>query len=124
MKKFVALALFLAAHCAHAEWLAVGEQNGASFYIDLQTATGTGDIRQAWELLDMPEPDVDGVRSLRFKMEYDCKGKRSRGLAMLTFADRMAAGTELSRLGEDPDGWEDVEAGTIFETRLRAACGE
>ena len=124
MKKFVALALFLAAHCAHAEWLAVGEQNGASFYIDLQTATGTGDIRQAWELLDMPEPDVDGVRSLRFKMEYDCKGKRSRGLAMLTFADRMAAGTELSRLGEDPDGWEDVEAGTIFETRLRAACGK
>jgi hypothetical protein len=124
MKKFVALALFLAAHCVHAEWLAVGEQNGASFYIDLQTATGTGDIRQAWELLDMPEPDVDGVRSLRFKMEYDCKGKRSRGLAMLTFADRMAAGTELSRLGEDPDGWEDVEAGTIFETRLRAACGK
>ena len=124
MKKFVALALLLAAHCAHAEWLAVGEQNGASFYIDLQTATGTGDIRQAWELLDMPEPDADGVRSLRFKMEYDCKGKRSRGLAMLTFAERMAAGTELSRLGEDPDGWEDVEAGTIFETRLRAACGK
>ena len=124
MKKFVALALFLAAHCAHAEWLAVGEQNGASFYIDLQTATGTGDIRQAWELLDMPEPDVDGVRSLRFKMEYDCKGARSRGLAMLTFADRMAAGTELSRLGEDPDGWEDVEPGTMFDTRLRAACGK
>ena len=124
MKKFVALALLLAAHCAHAEWLAVGEQNGASFYIDLQTATGTGDIRQAWELLDMPEPDVDGVRSLRFKMEYDCKGKRCRGLAMLTFAERMAAGTELSRLGEDPDGWEDVEAGTMFDTRLRAACGK
>ena len=124
MKKFVALALLLAAHCVHAERLAVGEQNGASLYIDLQTATGTGDIRQAWELLDMPEPDVDGVRSLRFKMEYDCKGKRSRGLAMLTFAERMAAGTELSRLGEDPDGWEDVEAGTIFETRLRAACGK
>ena len=124
MKKFVALALLLAAHCAHAEWLAVGEQNGASFYLDLQTATGTGDLRQAWELLDMPEPDVDGVRSLRFKMEYDCKGKRSRGLAMLTFAERMAAGTELSRLGEDPDGWEDVEAGTMFDTRLRAACGK
>ena len=124
MKKFVALALLLAAHCVHAEWLAVGEQNGASFYIDLQTVTGTGDTRQAWELLDMPEPDVDGVRSLRFKMEYDCKGKRSRGLAMLTFAERMAAGTELSRLGEDPDGWEVVEAGTIFETRLRAACGK
>ena len=124
MKKFAALALLIAAQCAQDEWLSLGEQNGATFYIDLQTATGTGDIRQAWELLDMPEPDVDGVRSLRFKMEYDCKGKRSRGLAMLTFAERMAAGTELSRLGEDPDGWEDVEAGTIFETRLRAACGK
>ena len=124
MKKFVAIALLLAAHCAHAEWLAVGEQNGASFYIDLQTVTGTGDTRQAWELLDMPEPDVDGVRSLRFKMEYGCKGKRSRGLAMLTFADRMTAGTELSRLGEDPDGWEDVEPGTMFDMRLRAACGK
>jgi hypothetical protein len=124
MKKLAALAVLIAAQIAHADWLAVGEQNGASFYIDLQTATGTGDIRQAWELLDMPEPDVDGVRSLRFKMEYDCKGARSRGLAMLTFADRMAAGTELSRLGEDPDGWEDVEPGTMFDTRLRAACGK
>ena len=124
MKKFVALALLIVTHLAHADWLVLGEQNGASFYIDLQTVTGTGDTRQAWELLDMPEPDVDGVRSLRFKMEYDCKGARSRGLQMLAFADRMAAGRELNRLGEDPEGWEDVEPGTIFDTRLRAACGK
>jgi len=64
------------------------------------------------------------VRSLRFKMEYDCKGARSRGLEMLAFADRMAAGKELIRLGEDPDGWEDVEPGTMFDMRLRAACGK
>jgi hypothetical protein len=57
-------------------------------------------------------------------MEYDCKGARSRGLAMLTFAERMAAGKELNRLGEDPDGWEDVEPGTMFDMRLRAACGK
>ena len=124
MKKFVALALLIVAQLAHADWLVLGEQNGASLYIDLQTVTGTGDTRQAWELLDMPEPDVDGVRSLRFKMEYDCKGARSRGLQMLAFADRMAAGKELNRLGEDPEGWEDVEPGTIFDTRLRAACGK
>lgn len=124
MKKFVALALLLAAHAAQAEWLVLGEQNGASFYVDLQTVTGTGDTRQAWELLDMPEPDVDGVRSLRFKMEYDCKGTRSRGLEMIAFADRMAAGKELSRLGADPEGWEDVEPGTMFDMRLRAACGK
>jgi hypothetical protein len=124
MKKFAAFALLIAAQCAHAEWSVLGEQNGATFYIDLQMVTGTGDTRQAWEMLDMPEPDVDGVRSLRFKMEYDCKGKRSRGLEMITFADRMGAGKEQNRLGEDPDGWEDVESGTLFDTRLRAACGK
>ena len=124
MKKCVALALLIAAHAAHADWLVLGEQNGASFYIDLQTVTGTGDTRQAWELLDMPDPDVDGVRSLRFKMEYDCKGTRSRGLEMIAYADRMAAGKELNRLGADPEGWEDVEPGTLFDMRLRAACGK
>ena len=124
MKKCVALALLIAAHAAHADWLVLGEQNGASFYIDLQTVTGTGETRQAWELLDMPDPDVDGVRSLRFKMEYDCKGTRSRGLEMIAFADRMAAGKELNRLGADPEGWEDVEPGTLFDMRLRAACGK
>jgi hypothetical protein len=124
MKKCVALALLIVAHAAHADWLVLGEQNGASFYIDLQTVTATGDTRQAWELLDMPDPDVDGVRSLRFKMEYDCKGTRSRGLEMIAFADRMAAGKELNRLGADPEGWEDVEPGTLFDMRLRAACGK
>jgi hypothetical protein len=124
MKKCVAFALLIAAHAAHADWLVLGEQNGASFYIDLQTVTGTGETRQAWELLDMPDPDVDGVRSLRFKMEYDCKGTRSRGLEMIAYADRMAAGKELNRLGADPEGWEDVEPGTLFDMRLRAACGK
>lgn len=124
MKKFVALALLIATQCAHAEWQVLGEHNGATFYIDMQTVTGAGDTRQAWELLDIPEPDVDGVRSLRFKMEYDCKGKRSRGLEMMTFTERMAAGKEQNHLGEDPEGWEDVEAGTMFDMRLRAACGK
>jgi len=124
MKKCVALALLIAAHTAHADWLALGEQNGATFYVDLQTVTGTGETRQAWELLDMPDPDVDGVRSLRFKMEYDCKGTRSRGLEVIAYADRMAAGKELNRLGADPEGWEDVEPGTLFDMRLRAACGK
>ncbi len=124
MKKLVALALLITAHCAHADWLALGEQNGATFYIDLQTVTGTGDMRQAWEMMDMPEPDADGVRSVRFQMEYDCMGKRSRGLEMLAFAERMSAGKELARLGEDPEGWEDVEAGTMYDMRLRAACGK
>ena len=124
MKKFAALALLITAQCAHAEWLSLGEQNGATFYIDLQTVTAKGDTRQAWELMDMPEPDVDGVRSLRFKMEYDCKGNRSRGLEMIAFADRMGAGNEQNHLGEDPDGWEDVEPGTMFDMRLRAACGK
>jgi hypothetical protein len=43
---------------------------------------------------------------------------------MIAFADRMAAGKELNRLGADPEGWEDVEPGTLFDMRLRAACGK
>jgi hypothetical protein len=123
MKKLCALALLLTAHCAQAEWVSLAEQNGATFYIDLQTVTGTGELRQVWEMMDMPQPDAEGVRSVRFQMEYDCKGKRSRGLEMLAFAESMSAGKEMARLGEDPEGWEDVEAGSLYDQRLRATCG-
>ena len=124
MKKLCALALLLAVHAAQAEWVSLAEQNGATFYIDLQTVTGTGELRQVWEMMDMPQPDAEGVRSVRFRMEYDCKGKRSRGLEMLAFAESMSAGKEMARLGEDPEGWEDVEAGSLYDQRLRAACGK
>lgn len=123
MKILCTLALLLTAHCAQADWVALAEQNGATFYIDLQTVTGTGDLRQVWEMMDMPQPDAEGVRSVRFQMEYDCKDKRSRGLEMLAFAESMSAGKELARLGEDPEGWEDVEFGSLYDQRLRAACG-
>ena len=124
MKKLCSLALLLAAHCAHAEWTVLGEQNGATFYMDMQSATGGPDARQVWEMLNMPQPDAEGVHSVRFQMEYDCEGKRSRGLNMLAFAEPMSAGTEMASLGEDPEGWEDIEAGTIYDLRLRAACAK
>jgi len=124
MKILCALALFLTAHCAQAEWVALAEENGATFYIDLQTVTGNESLRQVWEMMDMPQPDAEGVRSVRFQMEYDCKAKRSRGLEMLAFAESMSAGKEMARLGEDPEGWEEVESGSLYDLRLRAACGK
>jgi hypothetical protein len=124
MKKLCSIALLFAAHCAHAEWTMLGEQNGAAFYMDLQSATGAPDARQVWEMLNMSQPDGEGVHSVRFQMEYDCTGKRSRGLEMLAYAEPMSAGKQIASLGADPEGWEDIEAGTIYDQRLRAACGK
>ena len=79
---------------------------------------------QVWELVNMEQADGEGVRSSRFLVEYDCKGKRSCGLDMQTHKEPMGAGKVLQQLGPDPDGWEVVPADSIFSQRMNMACGK
>lgn len=108
---------------AHAQWVLVAPAGNADFFMDKASITRKGDMVQVWELVNMGQSDSDGVRSSRFMVEYDCKGKRSRGLDMLTYSEPMGGGKLIQQLGPDPDGWEALPPNSTFSQRMDMACG-
>jgi len=118
------IATLLMTSAAQADWTPVGPTSGAQFFMDKASLTRKAGMVQVWELVNMEQADGQGVRSSRFLIEYDCQGKRSRGLDMLTYTEPMAAGKVLQQLGPDPDGWEAVPPDSIFSQRMGMACGK
>jgi len=108
----------------HAQWQPVGPAGSAQFFMDKSTLARKANTVQVWEMVTMEQADGEGVRSSRFLVEYDCKGRRSRGLDMLTYTEPMGAGKLIQRLGPDPDGWEAVPPDSIFSQRMAMACGK
>jgi phage tail protein X len=122
--RLIGISSLLFASAAHAEWVPVGPAGIAQFFIDKATIKRKADTVQVWELVNMEKVDGEGVHSSRFLVEYDCKGKRSRGLDMQTYKEPMGAGKVLQQLGPDPDGWEAVPPDSIFAQRMGMACGK
>jgi len=122
--KTIFWAILLCATTAHAEWIPVAPSNGAQFFMDKTTLKRKADTVQVWELVNMEKVDGEGVRSIRFLVEYDCKGQRSLGLDMLTYTEPMGGGKLIQQLGPDPDGWEALPPDSIFSQRMQMACGK
>ena len=120
--RLIGISALLFASAAHAEWVPVGPGGIAQFFMDKATITRKADMVQIWELVNMEKVDGEGVRSIRFLVEYDCKGKRSRGLDMLTYTEPMGGGKQIQQLGPDPDGWEALPPDSIFSQRMQLAC--
>ena len=124
LTRLIGISALLIASAAHADWVPVGPAGIAQFFIDKATIKRKADTVQVWELVNMEKVDGEGVHSSRFLVEYDCKGKRSRGLDMQTYKEPMGAGKVLQQLGPDPDGWEAVPPDSIFSQRMQLACGK
>ena len=124
LTRLFGISALLFASAAYAEWEPVGPAGIAQFFMDKATIKRKADTVQVWELVNMEKVDGEGVRSSRFLVEYDCKGKRSRGLDMLTYTEPMGGGKLIQQLGPDPDGWEALPPDSIFSQRMQLACGK
>ena len=123
LKKSLCLAALICVGAAQAQWVPVAPaESGVQFFIDPTSIQNTAGMAKVWELINTDKADGEGVRSSRFQVEYDCAGKRSRGLEMLTFGQAMAAGQPLRTMGPDPDGWETVPPNSLYAQRMKIAC--
>jgi hypothetical protein len=73
------LVLLLTSSPAWAEWVSVFETDGAVLYIDPATIETDTYLRQVWELQDL-KSGMEGDRSAKVFVEYDCKAQRYRWL--------------------------------------------
>lgn len=87
--------LLLAANSVHAGWVKVGENSGATVYVDPTTLTQQGDVRRVWGLQELKWYRSDGVVSFKTLDDFNCKENSRRTVFRATYAGSMATGKEL-----------------------------
>jgi hypothetical protein len=87
--------LLIAATSARAEWVKVGEDDGAVVYVDPTTVEKAGDVRRAWTLSNMKLPRGDDVASFRTLDDFNCRESRRRTVFRVTYSGPMATGKIL-----------------------------
>jgi hypothetical protein len=125
-RKFLLLPiLLLATGSAWAEWEKIAANNDATFYVDRATLRKDGNLRRMWSIQNLKQRNKDGEISRRIRYEYDCKGERSRALALSTHTEPMADGKTLfSSSGDLNDPWNDIPPESAGERILKIVCAQ
>ena len=87
--------LLIVATSVRADWVKVGEDDGAVIYVDPATVEKAGDVRRAWSLSNMRLPRGDDVASFRTLDDFNCKEGRRRTVFRVTYSGPMATGKVL-----------------------------
>ena len=123
MNKLVVV-LLLASSPAWAGWKAVGDEETGTTYADPATMARSGNTVKMWSLLDykafqrMVEVGYFSQKSL---VEYDCKEKQTRGLAVKLHAEPMGEGKVIYE-DDSPHEWEALVPDTMGEVLWKVAC--
>ena len=126
MKLLIGLMLLLVSGAASAEWTVVGPNEEINQYVDKATIRRNGNFVKMWDLVDYKKAQVFGGTSdlsYRSLVEYDCKEKRYRSLALTTYSGQMLSGT-VNFIGNDTQKWKAVASGSMAETLRKIACGK
>ncbi len=88
--------LLATAISSQAQLLQLGQGDDKSHYIDIASIRRDGNIRSAWTLQDLANPDpATGTMSSRFMYEYDCQAEKYRMLAFSAHSEPMGMGKTL-----------------------------
>ena len=126
MKRLLLLLALLIAGSANADWVAIGETDNTTFYIDPTTIRKDGNLRKVWEIQDLKTRHKDGGMSRRVMLEFDCKAERYRALANSTHTGPMASGQTI-HVGDYeryPDSWSEIPPKTAAEFILKMVCAK
>ena len=124
----LALASFLLAGSAQAEWIALGRTDNFRVYIDQKPIQRNDDFVQIWQIMDFTSAQwVDAqtvVGSIKHLIEYDCKQPRFRTLFVEAYSEQMSEGRMVANEQLSNPQWENVERGGTAEKSRQLACGK
>lgn len=122
-KYLIATLLVFSATNASAQWVEIYKGNNAVQYIDRTSIKKNGNLGEAWVLGDRYKPDEDGILSVLYLTEFDCKDRRTRSLRYIAHNDHMARGRVIAK-GPLNGVWKFIATGTVAELQLKFVCAE
>lgn len=111
------------APAAEPAWALVGRSASVALYLDTASLDREAALRRVVERQDLAAPDPDGVRSRRYRNEYDCASRRHRIASVTSYAEPALAGAQLFSLDER-GYWRAVPAGSLFERAFESVCAD
>ena len=113
------LAVFFVAVPAGA-WVAVGESESTSYFLDPDSIRVEGPHRRVWRMFDYKEPQASGVRSGKALIEIDCQADTYRYLRTMYYSQAQGRGKVLG--GAHERHKEHIVPGTMIAQLAKAAC--
>ena len=106
-----------------AEWKKVGENVGATFYVDFERIRKHDGYVYYWELMDLLKPTEEtGDLSAKSYIQGDCKKFRYKWLNYSSYKGQMGGG-EVSGTSNTPDKeWRYPSPDSVAETILKSVC--
>ena len=125
MKYLLALVMLIASP-AWADWVEVAvSEDGVKSYIDPTTVRKDGNFRKVWLMDNFPTArnigGVNGARSFRSRMEYDCKQERMRVLSISAHTEPNARGETLGQ-EYSPTQWADIPQNSAATAIVNRVC--
>ena len=101
-------------------WVAVGESESTSYYLDPDSIHVQGAHRRVWRLFDYKEPQASGVRSGKALIEIDCEAGTYRYLRTMYYSQPQGRGKVLGGARERHQ--EHIVPGSMVAQLARATC--
>jgi hypothetical protein len=120
MRKCLIALLMLISCTAWAEWVQVADSSVSTYFIDRASIRKEGSLRKVWELENFKKQEK-GVRSIRSRVEYDCKQERFKALTFSTHTELMAQGQVIDNdIGNFP--WREIPPKTVSARLFEYVC--
>ncbi len=107
-KSFLMIMLLVLCHNAKADWVSVSSDETRTIYADPATTIKNGNMVEMWGLFDFKATHFTetkkSYKSLKFRDEFDCEGKRSRNLYISIQSEDMGNGEKIADYS-DPSNW-------------------
>jgi hypothetical protein len=111
--------MLVLAGSAHA-WVAVGESESISYFLDPDTIRVQGAQRRVWRLFEYKEAQATGIRSGKALIEIDCQADTYRYLRTMYYAEPQGRGKLLGDAHERRK--EHIVPGTLIAQLAKTAC--
>ena len=115
--------MMIASTHVYAEWVEISKGEKATHYVDLESVKREGNLSSVWVLADLPKPDEDGIKSVRYLIEIDCGQARTRTISYVAYAGNMAQARVIARNRLD-GGWKNIMPQSLGERQMKFTCAK
>ncbi len=108
-----------------AGWSKLVEDKVATEYINFDTKQQIGTVVKMWNMSDFKSKQAVGngqlYQSSKAQQEYDCFTHSKRLISLIHYQSAMGKG-KVVFLDANPSKWRKIQAGSLSEAHLNAAC--
>jgi hypothetical protein len=91
------------------------------YFLNLETLRTDGNIKRTWQLINLAKADEYGWRSLRVRVEFDCKNETRQTLSYTAFSESFADGKVLFQ-NNTASAKTDIAPETVGWSLLQKVC--